>query len=168
MEQYKSVVVGCRISFDIIQGIYCVTEAATTCTSILLLWHICIVCHSITLGICCSLLMIYWQSTLHHNTIHPFSISFLSTHPHWLQSELFLNTHSITFKQKNVLIIMEPQVPPRIVVNSKLPFLVLDVGSLICILQFRTQLSGMAWSEYGISSTGKPATWHRTGPVCCL
>ena len=39
--------------------IYCITEAATTCTSILLLWHICIVCHSITLGICCSVLMIY-------------------------------------------------------------------------------------------------------------
>ena len=45
-----------------------------------------------------------------------------------------------------------------IIVNAKLPFLVLDVGSLICILQFRTQLSEMAGSEYGISSTGKPAT----------
>ena len=111
-----------------------------------------------------------WYIDSQHNIITPSihsQISFLSTHPHWLQSKLFPNTRIITSQQTPIQCIhVYGATSPMIIVNTKLPFLVLDVGSLICILQFRTQLSEMAGSEYGISSTGKPATWH-TGPVVC-
>ena len=50
--------------------------------------------------------------------------------------------------------------------DSKIPFLVSDVGSLICILQFRTQLSEMAGSEYGMNrKTSNTGIRYMTGPV---
>ena len=93
-----------------------------------------------------------WYINSQHNIITP------SIHSQLAFCQLILTDcrassfFILTFKQKYVSTILQPQVPSRIIVNSKLPFLVLDVGRLICILQFRTQLSEIARSEYGITS----------------